>query len=238
MTEAATVALLTAFIEERRQFVHVRFGDGDVFFATGVGPKLTGDGETWTPLLSGRLMAAWRRVAVAPNLLLGDVSSYDISDGCEAQWQDLLAELIVLRGIDPELVHIEALRAGRGRALPFYTAAAADGRRKVFVGPERLNGAARMLDADHVVVQLHSAHEAATQTALDIAAGGYEVAFFAAGRGGKIIQSLLTETAPTLTQVDVGSGLDILFTDLRRGTDSGVNIEALRGEYRKAGLLL
>jgi hypothetical protein len=238
VTEAETVALLAAFVEERRHFLHVRFGDGDTFFATGTGPKLTGDGETWSPLLGARLMAAWRRLAVAPNLLLGDIASYDVSDGCEAQWQAMLAELILLRGVEPELVHIEALRAGRGHALPFYKEAAADPREKVFVGPERLGGAARMLGAAHVFVPLGSAHEVATSTAARIAWGEYEVAFFAAGRGGKIMQGLLAESAPSLAQVDIGSGLDVLFTDLRRGTDAGVDVEALRGEYREAGLTL
>jgi hypothetical protein len=236
VTEAETIARLVGLLEARTRFVHVRFGDGDVFFATGTGPKLTGDGETWSPLLRARLQAAWRRFAVAPNLLLGDVGSYDVSDGCEAQWQALLAALILLRGVEPELVHIEALRAGRGHALPFYAAAAQDRREKVFVGPERLAGAARMLGAAHVLVPLAVAHEDAHRVAQIVAAGEYEVAFFAAGRGGKIMQAILTETAPWLTHVDVGSGLDVLFTDLRRGTDRGVDVEKLRSEYLDAGL--
>jgi hypothetical protein len=238
VTEAETIARLVGLLEAGTRFTHIRFGDGDLFFATGTGPKLTGDGETWTPLLQGRLQAAWRRIAVTPNLLLGDVGSYDVSDGCEPQWQALLAELILLRGVEPELVHIEALRAGRGKALPFYKAAAADRRAKVFVGPERLAGAARLLGAAHLLVPLAAAHEDAHRVAQIVAAGEYEVAFFAAGRGGKIMQGLLTETAPALTQVDVGSGLDVLFTELRRGTDRGVDVEKLRGEYRDAGLTL
>lgn len=238
MTEAETVTRLVGLLEQRTPFVHVRFGDGDVFFMTGTGPKITGDGEQWSPLLAGRLHAAWRRCAVAPNLLLGDIESYLVSDGCEQQWRSLLAELRQLRGSAPELVHIEALRAGFGYAAPFYAAVAADPRAKVFVGPDRLGGAARMLGATHVVVSLEVAHEYAITTAETVAAGGYEVAVFAAGRGGKIMQGLLAESAPALTQIDIGSGLDILFTDLRRSTDKGVDIDKLRRSYRNAGLKL
>lgn len=238
MTEPDTVSLLTGLLHAQAQFTHVRFGDGDVFFATGTGPKLTADGEQWTPLLADRLRAAWRTLAPVPGLIVGDVESYDVSDGCEAGWRQMLAEATRIRGESPVLAHIEALRAGRGHALPFYAAVAADPRRKVWVAPERLAGAAAMLHADHVTVPLHVAHEHADDLAGQVAAGGWEVALFAAGRGGKIMQATLSETCPELTQVDVGSGLDLLFDGVRRGTDSGVNIAAVRDGYRQAGLSL
>jgi len=238
MDEPTTVKMLAELVERRVPFVHVRFGDGDVFFATGTGPTLTGDGEEWTPELADRLRSAWRALATVPNVLLGDVESYAVSDGCEAQWRELLEEWRLLRrDRETRLVHIEALRAGR-QALDFYRAAATDDRRKVFVGPARLAGAARMLDAAHVHVPLHDSWRWTDELLARLSDEDPEVALFAAGRGGKIMQAHLALRSPKVTQVDVGSGLDILFDGVRRGTDAGIDVAALRETYRAAGLEL
>lgn len=239
MTEPETIERLVAFLQDDAPFIHVRFGDGDVFFLTGTGPKLTADGEEWSESLSRRLADAWEQVAGSGcRVLLGDVESYDQSDGCEEQWHRILVEYRkIAGGNEPTLVHMEALRAGRGHALPFYQAVAQDERRKVFVGPERLAGAARMLGAQHVAVPLHVAHEGAEDNAALIAhVFDPQVVLFAAGRGGKIMQGYLAAARTDLVQIDVGSGLDVLFTDLRRGTDGSVDVEGLRATYRDAGL--
>lgn len=240
MTEVETLDLLTGLLTRRERFVHVRFGDGDVFFASGTGPKLTADGEEWTPLLQQRLLYAWLTLARHPDrLLVGDVASYDVSDGCEREWDVLrtLADWLRPDG-QLELVHIEALRAGRRLALPFYRTVTSDSRRKALVAPERLSGAAAMLDADHVTVPLGVSHGEHVVADTVEAVAGYDVVLFAAGRGGKLMQADLSCWAPGVTQVDIGSGLDLLFDGVRRGTDAGVDVEALRGEYRAAGLTL
>lgn len=243
MTEPETVALLVAMLHAGDPFVHVRFGDGDVFFATGTGPRLTADGEEWTPELGSRLMWAWRTLAEAPvQLLVGDVESYEVSDGCEAEWLEMREQGEWLRGRAGngpiEFVHIEALRAGRGHALPLYQALAADRRRKALVAPETLAGAARMLGADHVPVPLHVAHEAVEDAVEAVTAGGYDIVLVCAGRGGKIAQAHLADRLPWLVQIDVGSGLDLLFDGgVRRGTDLRVDRDAVLAAYRDAGLL-
>lgn len=243
MTEPETVALLVRLLNEHNPFVHVRFGDGDVFFATNTGPKLTADGEEWTPHLRAQLMEAWRKYARTPRLLLGDLETYDVSDGCEHEWNGLRSMLEEYRADrlpdDPVTwVHMEALRAGRGHALPLYQGVSAFTGHKVFIGPERLHGAARMLGADHVVVPLHKAHEHAVDIAVQTQFLTPDLCLFAAGRGGKIMQAVLASLMPWAMQIDVGSGLDVLFTDLRRGTDGQVDVETLRHEYRQGGLLL
>ena len=95
-----------------------------------------------------------------------------------------------------------------------------------------------MLDAIHVPVPLETAHEHADRIAADILDNDPEIVLFSAGRGGKIMQSIISMVAPDITQIDIGSGLDILFTDLRRGTDRGADPERWRREYRSAGLTL
>lgn len=240
MTEQETVALLVDLLAQRQPFVHVRFGDGDVMFATGVGSVLTGDGEEWSPLLQEQLVYAWCRLAEYPGvLLLGDLETYAVSDGVERQWGSLLAVFRWVRcNRDFTLVHMEALRVGFGYALPFYKAVQKDDRRKVFVGPLRLCPVADLLGCEFLEVPLQVAWTRADTIADIIREEGWELALFAAGRGGKLIQGLLAaESSADLTQVDVGSGLDLLIADgVRRGTDLAVDREAVLAEYREAGL--
>jgi hypothetical protein len=61
---------------------------------------------------------------------------------------------------------------------------------------------------------------------------------FSAGRGGKLMQAALATDRPELTQIDIGSGLDLVFGGVRRGTDAGVDVKAIRREYQGAGLKL
>lgn len=244
MTEQETIDLLTGLIQTREPFVHVRFGDGDVFFATGAGPKLTADGEEWSQDLADRLLGAWYQLALHDGLLLvGDVETYMQSDGCEVEWRGLVRDAEFVRHKPLDFVHMEALRASVGAAIPFYLAAARDDRAKVFVGPERLAPAAAMLGADHIPIPLGTSNDpeqvgGVVSRLSRPGRRGWEVAFFAAGRGGKIMQGALSALKPGLTQVDIGSGLDILFTDLRRGTDRNANPEHLRNAYKQAGLLV
>lgn len=236
--EARTVALLTELLYTREPFVHIRFGDGDVFFATGTGPKITGDGEEWSPGLRDKLLDAWLDLCCPRNLLLGDLRTYVVSDGCEAEWDDLLALLNDVRSQPYTFVHMEALRVGFGYAAPFYEALANDQREKVFVGPERLAAVSYLLGCHHIAVPLQIAHEYADDAASAVIGTGADIAIFAAGRGGKIMQSKLSCARPNLTQIDIGSGLDLLIDDgVRRGTDRVVNRRKILRQYHKLGLV-
>jgi hypothetical protein len=240
VTEQDTIRLLVDLLAARDPFVHVRFGDGDIFFMSATGPQMTADGEEWSPGLQAKLVDAFGRcVDCVPRLLLGDIETYDVSDGCEDEWLVVLPEADMRRDGPVELVHMEALRAARGHALPLYKAIADDPRRKMYVAPDYLRGAATMLGADLFPVPLRTAYLHAGEAAHAIASGGYEVALFSAGRGGKVAQGMLACRADDLVQIDVGSGLDLMFGGVRRGTDAGVTddrIEALRQEYRDAGM--
>lgn len=236
MTESETVQLLVDLLAKGEPFCHVRFGDGDVFFATGTGPKLTADGEEWSRDLQLALLEAWSRCCMTENrLLVGDVNSYVADDGCGYQWEILRAYGGFCRGEPLELVHIEALRCGWGHALPLYLAIANDTRPKFYIAPAGLAPAAEMLGAEHIEVPLREAWKTAD----------YMIKWFpddsivllSAGRGGKIIQGHLCHEHLPVTQIDIGSGLDLLFTDLRRSTDFG-SPDYTRASYRQAGLKL
>lgn len=240
MNERETVDLIVRLLEEQTPFVHYRFGDGDVFFATGTGPVITADGEEWAPELARGLLAAWAAIGDAPvELLLGDLETYAVSDGCELQWRLLLAELRPRRQYGlTELVHMEALRAGFGHALPAYLAVRDDPRRKAYAAPQRLEPLARALGCVHVPVPLRTAHAAAGEILAGVKATGAEVVLFSAGRGGKLVQAALAHERPAVTQLDVGSGLDLLIPDgVRRGTDLAVDRAVVLADYRRAGLV-
>lgn len=237
MTEADTVDLIVGLLEKQEPFVHVRFGDGDVMFATGVGSKITGDGEEWSHELQQKMISAWFMLARAKvNLLVGDVESYDVSDGIEAEWRVLLQAGNWMRGADIETVHIEALRCSRPYAPLAYNAIRKDKRHKVYVAPERLAPVADWLGADILPVPLHVAHEQASLLMSQLLMVQPEVLLLSAGRGGKLIQSYVAMAMPTVTQIDIGSGLDLLIPDgVRRGTDAKVNRPKVLAEYRELG---
>ncbi len=241
MNEQETVSRIVALLAEGDPFTHVRYGDGDVFFATHTGPVLTGDGEEWTPVLQQKLLYAWMQLARAKSLvLLGDLETYAVSDGCEPQWRQMLAMFEQMRkGKPTELVHMEALRVGFGWALPIYRALRNDPRSKVYVCPQRLEPIASCLGAWHFEIPLHTAHADAAGYAALLLEAEPEVVLFSAGRGGKIMQGYVAAEAPDVTQIDVGSGLDLLIPDgVRRGTDLGIDRERIVRLYREAGLAL
>ena len=237
MTEADTVDLIVGLLEKQEPFCHVRFGDGDVMFATGVGSKITGDGEEWSHDLQQKMIHAWFLLANAKvNLLVGDVLSYDVSDGIEDEWNVLLRAGQWVRGADIETVHIEALRCSRRYAPLAYSAIRKDKRRKVYVAPERLEPVADWLGADILPVPLHVAHEQASLLMSQLLMVQPEVLLLSAGRGGKLIQSYCASAFPMITQIDIGSGLDLLIPDgVRRGTDAKVDRSKVLAEFRELG---
>lgn len=237
MTEADTVDLLVGLLDKQEPFCHVRFGDGDVMFATGVGSKITGDGEEFSTELQQSMIHAWFALArSATNLFVGDVESYDVSDGIEAEWRVLRQAGEWLRGEPLQTVHIEALRCSRRYAPLAYSAIRKDKRHKVYVAPERLAPVADWLGADILPVPLKTAHADAALTMSQLLMVQPEVLLFSAGRGGKMIQSYVASAFPGITQIDIGSGLDLLIPDgVRRGTDVGVNREKVLAEYRELG---
>lgn len=237
MTEADTVDLIVGLLEAQEPFVHVRFGDGDVMFATGVGSKITGDGEEWSHELQQNMITAWFMLAKAGvNLIVGDVESYDVSDGIEREWQILRESGEWVRGAEIQTVHIEALRCSRPYAPLAYSAIRKDKRHKVYIAPERLEPVADWLGADILPCPLHVAHEQAPLLMSQLLMVQPEVLLLSAGRGGKMIQSYVAHAMPMITQIDIGSGLDLLIPDgVRRGTDLKVNRQKVLAEYRELG---
>lgn len=237
MTEADTVDLIVGLLDTHEPFVHVRFGDGDVMFATGVGSKITGDGEEWSHDLQQSMITAWFMLAKAGvNLIVGDIESYEVSDGIEDEWRVLLRAGQWVRGADIQTCHIEALRCSRPYAPLAYSAIRKDTRRKIYVANERLKPVADWLGAEHLPVPLHVAHEQAPLVMSQLLMLQPEVLLLSAGRGGKMIQSYVAHAMPTVTQIDIGSGLDLLIPDgVRRGTDLRVNRPKVLAEYRELG---
>ena len=241
MNELETVNMLVKLLQGRESFVHVRFGDGDIMFMSGTGSVITGDGEEWSHDLQTMLLISWLRLASYQGefLLLGDVETYAVSDGVEKQWWMLRTIFDHLRAEYDAPVqhnaHMEALRVGFGYARPFYEALRDDDRSKALVAPAHFAEIAEVLGCEHVEVPLHVAWQHAADTA-DLVRN-FEVAAFAAGRGGKIMQGLLADIYPELVQIDIGSGLDILLDEgVRRGTDLNLVRAELVKEYREAGL--
>lgn len=152
----ASAIILTERIRSHQPTLFLRFGDGAVECIHGPSnPKFnhTCDGEVYSPALGAYLRLALRAVngGDTENVFFGD---WRTAESPGSKPQRILEWECLIRPNTRKLLHFEALLLMRvsEALLDFYRAVRADRRRKLFVGPACNHGAARMLQADHLVV--------------------------------------------------------------------------------------
>jgi hypothetical protein len=214
-----SAAFMAKKLRAQEPFFYLRYGDGAlecmVAAASGQPPAgRTCDGERYTPELGKALRSAWDAVAGQPNVYIGDwmSASFD-SDTEQTRYADQYAALIEER--DLNFLHFEALLLMREsrELVDFYRAVKEDPRRKVFMGPESLQGAARMLGANHLLVpmkaDLHSYFEACSLKLRDLP--GFEVVLYGAGMAAHPQVFDCWKRFPERTYINLGSAMDPLF---------------------------
>jgi SAM-dependent methyltransferase len=213
LNEDDSAFLLTTLLAQRQPFTFVKFGDGDLQIMLGLGARNSCDGEEWSPELSEGLRWAWETLHATPNFYLGDYMSGSFRPG-DYMYPDEYAQICTGREIN--WLHFEALIIHRlsPALLEFYEALVHDERSKVFVGPERLAGAAEMLGARHVLAPLATAHDDVERIVAEVDAAPWDIAALSAGRGAKIVEARIARAGKTV--IDAGSAFDPLFVGRTR----------------------
>ncbi len=213
----ASAALLTAQLVSREPFWFLRWGDGALECLAGMAAH-TCDGEVYTPELAAGLREVWGVASAhAERVLLGDWRSASFlatnqHTRYEEQYEALIADLPF------RFVHFEALLLMRESAelVEFYRALREDSRRKAFLGPHACAGAARMLQADHVVTPMRDLLAHVDRLTQALLLGNYEVVIYGAGLAGNIPVARWWERTEHATAIHVGSAMDPLFRGVTR----------------------
>lgn len=206
--------ILTQLIKSRRPFFFVRYGDGAVECMNGLGSR-TCDQEYYSAALGADLRAAWNLVMRLSLPVVGDWLSasfqqYNVATQYEAEYRDLVKQSWFL---GPLFVHFEALLLNRPSKdlVDFYRAVKDDLRRKVFFGPAECAGAARMLDARHVVAPMKDLHQHIGTLEDEILREEPDVILYGAGMAGTIPVARIAARHHYITCVNLGSAMDPLF---------------------------
>lgn len=210
----ASAAILAQRIRLQIATLFIRFGDGAVECILGNhNPKTphTCDGEYYSSELGLALVETLKTLWKCPEpVCMGDWRTAD-SRGSRpnhvAAWETLIA---------PDkwaLLHFEALLLMRqSEALvDFYRAVRADKRRKLFIGPASNDGAARMLQADHLIVPDRDLfqHVASIKSRMDCI--DPQLVLYGAGMAGNIPVVEHWAEHPDRTYIALGSAMDPLF---------------------------
>jgi hypothetical protein len=212
MTPDEGAELLTHKLKQQEPFVFTKFGDAEIEWIFQIGDCVA-EREVGTPENGKLLKDAWALLGRSENLILGDweTASFTPNDHCQYPLHYGLMKEMLRRQVT--WIHFESLLMMRTTPvlLEFYKALKEDRRKKVFVGPEPLIKAAKMLRADFCLSPWEEACREYSQIMEVLSRAIWGVALFCAGRSSKLIIAELSAKFPDRTLIDLGSSLDPLF---------------------------
>jgi glycosyltransferase involved in cell wall biosynthesis len=199
-----SIECLTDWVEQSRPFAFVKLGDGERMCMAGAEGENC-DGQPFSPELAEALRKSFSD-------LIGKAVVVDFSDQCEYN--------ALLHKANCDLKKVKA----------FWAAVRESKARKVFVGPEKLSGAAELLRAEHVIVDEKNAgwdddaiYRACNRQIFDDTSNCERgvIVVLCAGMASKIwihkIDSYNRKSNPwPVTYIDAGSAFDPLFVGQTR----------------------
>ena len=207
-----SAAILTAKIRVQEPFFFVRYGDGALECMAGRKGS-TCDQEQYSPELGAELAACWRALMKRPELVyVGDWQSASFEKHDQGSRYAEQYEAI-FEGAEPTRLHFEALLLMRESAelVDFYRAVKQDTRRKLFMGPAWNAGAARMLEATHLVTPMGDLWGQRNRLLNELQHFDFDVLLYGAGMAGNSPAIRCWEKYPERTYVNLGSAMDPLF---------------------------
>lgn len=211
LTADESAACLTDQIIRAIPFYYIRYGDGALECIAGRHGG-TCDGEIYSDRLAVDLLLSWRLLMRQYGQLVfaGDwqSASHTSESTRYAQEWEALAD-----GHEPVWINFEALLLNRRSKplLDLYRAVRKDTRAKLYMGPAGNAGAAKMLDAEHLVTPMGLDTDWADRTAEELSRRQFDVLLYGAGLRGNIPVIRCWEQHPERTYVHLGSALDPLF---------------------------
>jgi hypothetical protein len=228
---ADVVRQFTALMLEGHPFSFAKFGDGELSFIGKV-PVPNVDGQRYSPELAAALHDAFTFLCEHPR---GYIAKWE---GPYAEVRDLLVSVWQYR---PTYAHYNTLLLRAGALTPellaFYCAVRDDRRKKVFVGPAKLEGVAELLRTNaRIVVPPQNAYDEVDRVERELlnhARSGPIVALFSAGITSKTLIHLVLQHFPETTCLDLGSAFDPAFVGQTRSgqptpEEARAFVEALR----------
>ena len=191
----STIEQFIDFIKEKENFSFIKRGDGEEFCMSGmVGQNC--DGHNYSPILGKELKRA-----------------YEYFESRE----DCFVPLFQDQNYFNALLH----RVGKNNAKvkEFYQAIREDGRKKFFVGPERLKIVAKILKAKHIIIPEKNAFEEygeiSAKLKKEIGKDKDVIVLFSAGMPAKVLIAECLEKDNGITCLDLGSAFDSLIKESR-----------------------
>lgn len=215
LTEDESVLVLIDKLQNEEPFTFLRYGDGALECIYGLGAGRTCDQEFYSPELGCDLKEVWDKIINHKNTYIGDWQSASFNAARSGEYPLQYADLI--GDAKPHWLHFESLLLMRESEVlvDFYKTIAADKRKKVFMGPACMIGAAKMLRCEHHIVtpmqNLHASVDILEGNLKTAMRSGFEVVLYGAGMAGTIPIVRTWEEFPNGTYINLGSAMDPLF---------------------------
>ena len=208
ITADESCTVLTGMLRKRKPFFFTKFGDGALELLYYRDKKLhTCDGEEYTAPLADDMLEAINDILESPNTFLGDWLSMTSGPAYYIEeYRDLIGDA------NPFWLHFETVLLMRQspELRAFYQALKDDPRRKVFMGPHAMAGAAASLGAHFIPTPMSGLHAYSEFLLEGLRRHKPELLIWCAGMAGHIpVAKYWKESGATC--VNLGSALDILY---------------------------
>lgn len=219
MLEELALKAFIAKLEAEDNFVFVKFGDGEFLCMLDMKGENC-DRHPYSKELGDKLKAALKYLSGLGNCYIADWR-WDMEAERDSLFSDLavmakFVDFSVILHQDAVLKHKPDMAADLRK---FYMTLRESKRKKVFVGPARLEGVVRLLKCDqHVVVPVVNAFAEYDRINTELAGALAEgcIGLFSAGMPSKALIHEAVVRVPKATYIDTGSAFDPVFVGRTR----------------------
>ena len=196
-------------LEKNIPFSFTKFGDGEIicilkFFKEG---DSNCDYQSYSEKLSNKLVESLNFYSNKENVFIGE---WNFGDYYEGKFKDFLKENDIKLNYVPysSLLHIEGANL---KNLKSFYLQLKNIKNKIYVCPQKLNIAKRLLNCDLINVKENEAFSDYEQIKDHLLNNNYDVYLYSCGLMSKVLIADILKEKPNTTHIDIGSGIDNLF---------------------------
>jgi len=178
------------------------------------------DYQSYSIELGKKLIEAYLFFTLKENVFIGEWNFGDI-------YEDILKNILDTNNLKLQyapystMLNVEGGRLDELKSL--YETIGNSNKRKVYICPEKLNGANTLLKCDILNVPEHEAFSQYENIVNYLLDSDYEIFLYSAGLLSKVLISDIMQKNPNTTHIDIGSGLDNLFIGETRSSQVEYN---------------